>query len=283
MAQTSGPISQGTTAERQFTDVQWRDLFGDEPGVLADLNGTSYALTLPTTTDIVSVGSASQVSIARVAGFVHRIPAASTEPITIPAASGSARTDIIALRYDPAYTGAPGPVRLFRVAGSGTALPTYDSSSPGVEDLPLWSIQRSPGQTLAQATVKRMFPRLAPSLEVATGSPLPLSSPIGTIVRQGTATFRRALDSSQVPTWVSISAEYQGGEVTATTNATGGVQVNHTLGRVPTAVTVNATRDSGTGFFCIVYAKTSTTFSVRVYSGGGTYSNSSISFNWMAL
>jgi hypothetical protein len=207
VAQTSGPISQGTTAERQFTDVLWRDRFGDEPGVLGDMNGTAYALALPSSSDVVSVGSATQTSLATVAGFVHKIPAASPETITIPAASGSSRMDIIALRYDPAYTGAPGPVRLVRIAGSGASLPSYDSSPPGIEELPLWSILRAPGQNLSQATVKRLFPRVAPSLEVAVGSPLPSSSPLGTIVRQGATTFRRALDASQVPSWLGIGGD----------------------------------------------------------------------------
>jgi hypothetical protein len=201
VAQSSGPISQGTTAERQFTDVLWRDLLGDEPGVLGDMDGTAYALTLPGSGDVVAVGSASQASLARVAGFAHRIAAGSTEPITVPVASGSTRTDIIALRYDPAYTGLPGPVRLVRIAGTTSAVPTYDATPPGIEELPLFSITRAVGQALNLATVNRMFPRLAPVLDLGTTSALPTSSPLGTIVTQGRNRFQRQLVSGS-PAWV---------------------------------------------------------------------------------
>lgn len=206
MTQTSGPISQGTTAERQFTDVLWRDLFGDEPGVLGDLDGSAYAITLPTGSDIATVGSATQRSVARVAGFAHVIPQGAPEGITIPVASGSARTDIVALRYDPSYTGAPGPVRLVRVAGTSSGIPVYDAAPPGVEDLPLWAVTRQPGQALSQATALRLFPRLAPSLDLPTGAPLPLSSPIGATARQGGTQYRRALDGSGNPVWLPASA-----------------------------------------------------------------------------
>lgn len=202
MAQSSGPISQGTTAERQFTDVQWRDLFGDEPGVIGDLDGTSYALNLSGGGDVVNVGSTTQISMAKVAGFAHRIPQSNPEPITIPAAVGSTRTDIIGLRYDPAYTGLPGPVRLYRTVGSSASVPSYDASPPGVEDLPLFSITRAVGQALSLATVTRMFPRLAPSLDLPAGASMPTSSPLGTLLRVGKSKYRRELVAG-TPTWVS--------------------------------------------------------------------------------
>jgi hypothetical protein len=197
MAQSSAPI-----VNENLSDIDWRDLFGDEPGVVGDMDGTAYKLTLPTNSDIVSVGSASQASLARVAGFVHRIDAGDTEGITIPAASGASRTDIVALRYSAAHTGEPGPVRLVRINGTSTAIPTYDASPPGVEDLPLWAITRAPGQALSQATVVRLFPRLAPSLGVAPTAPLPLNAPLDTIVRRHRAIYRRELGSTQVPVWV---------------------------------------------------------------------------------
>lgn len=202
MAQSSGPISQGTPAERQFTDVLWRNLFGDEPGVVGDTDGTAYRLTLPSDSNIATVGSPTITSQARVAGFSHSIPAGQLEPIDIPAASGAARTDIIALRYDPSYTGLPGPVRLVRIVGTSSAIPSYDSAPPGVEDLPLWSVTRNPGQALNQATAKRIFPRLAPALTLEEGAPLPLDSPLGTKVLQGDAEFWRTLDSNGLPVWL---------------------------------------------------------------------------------
>lgn len=207
MAQSSGPISQGTTAERQFSDALWRDIFGDESGVIGDMNGTAYALVLPSGSDVAQVGSGNQLSTARVAGFGHRIPAGAPESITIPVATGAARTDIISLRYDPASTGAPGPVRLFRIAGTTSALPVYDDAPPGTEDLPLWAVTRSPGQNLSQATVTRLFPRLVPTLELNPGSPLPINSPLGTVLRQGSSRYRRQLDVSNVPAWTAEAAD----------------------------------------------------------------------------
>lgn len=205
MAQSSGPISQGTDAERQFTDVMWRDLFGDEPGVVGDISGAAYQLTLPTNSDVAQIGSATQDSVARLAGFAHRIPAGQPESITIPAASGTAQTSIVALRYDPAYTGAPGPVRLIRIAGTSASLPAYDSSPPGVEDLPLWAVTRQPNQALSQATVLRIFPRLAPVLDVPVGAALPLSSPLGTRLHQGANQYVRQLGGAGAPTWVNVT------------------------------------------------------------------------------
>lgn len=202
MAQSSGPISQGTNAERQMTDVLWRNLFGDEAGVIGDTDGTAYNITLPTGSDVATIGSATITSLAKVAGFSHAIPAASPEGITIPAASGATRTDIIALRHDPAYTGALGPVRLVRIAGTTVATPTYDDAPPGIEDLPLWTVTRAVGQALSQATVKRIFPRLAPTLTIEAGASLPTNSPLGTVLLQNGIQFWRVLDSNSVPVWL---------------------------------------------------------------------------------
>lgn len=239
MPESSGPISQGTTAERQFTDVQWRDLFGDEPGVLSDMDGTAYALNLGGGGDVVSVGSTTQASLARVAGFVHRIPQSSPQTITIPAASGSTRTDIIALRYDPAFTGLPGPVRLTRIAGSSASVPAYDASPPGVEDLPLWSITRAVGQALSLATVTRMFPRLSPLLDLPVGQPLPTSSPLGTVVRQGARTSVRQIVSGS-PAWVQDPVPSRFFERTATPSVSVPATTSVSLGTFVTSETTSA-------------------------------------------
>jgi len=199
MTQVSAP-----QVGEQFTDTSWRDLFGDEPGVVGDLNGTAYAISLPPDSDVARVGSANQDSLSRVAGFSHKIPAGQYEGVTIPVASGSARTDLIAVRYDPAFTDDPGPCRLARIAGTSTGLPAYDAAPPGIEDLPLWSITRQPGQALSQATVRQLFPRLAPTLTVPVGAPLPDSSPLGTHAYQGAQQFVRELGTSGVPVWAPI-------------------------------------------------------------------------------
>lgn len=204
MAQQSGPISQGTDAERQMTDVLWRDLFGDEPGVYSDTDGTAYQVKLATDSNTVSVGSSTIDSIARVAGFAHKIPAGQPETIEVPTAT-VIRNDILALRYDPSFTGAPGPVRLVRIAGTSTGLPAYDASRPGIEDLPLVSITRAPGQALSQATVTRLFPRVSPMLDHPVGAALPTNSPIGTRLWQGTTQFTRTLGGGGAPVWVNTT------------------------------------------------------------------------------
>lgn len=201
MAESSGPISVGTTAERQFTDVQWRSLFGDEPGIVGDMDGSSYAITLGPTADTITVGSATQASEAKVAGFQHRIPSGAPVSMTIPAAVGSTRTDLIALRYDPSFTGAPGPVRLVRIAGSSSAIPAYDASPPGIEELPLFAITRAVGGLIAAATVTRVSPRIGPVIDLPVGVAQPTSSPLGSILRQGVSQYHRRLVST-TPTWV---------------------------------------------------------------------------------
>jgi hypothetical protein len=188
-----------------MTDVLWRDLFGDESGVVGDMDGTAYALSLPGSGDIVTVGSTTQASLARVAGFAHRIPQSSPDTITIPAAVGSTRTDIIGLRYDPTYTGLPGPVRLYRTVGSSAAIPTYDDSPPGVEDLPLFAITRAVGQALSLATVTRMYPRVAPTLNLPATATRPTSSPLGSYLIQGSTRYVRDLNPSNVPEWRQLT------------------------------------------------------------------------------
>lgn len=206
MPETSGPRVTGTDAERQLDDLTWRDLFGDEAGVISDMDGSAYKLTLPTTGDVVSVGSTTQASLAMVGGFRHRISAGDTQDVTLAAVSGSARTDVISLKLDLAgFTGAPGPVRLVVTQGTSTAIPVLDDSSPGVEHLPLWALTRQPGQNLSQASVKRLYPRITPSRSIAPDSPLPGSSPLGTIVRQDDVEYRRVLDAASVPSWKKYS------------------------------------------------------------------------------
>lgn len=198
MPQSAAPI-----VGVNLSDQDWRDLFGDEPGIIGDLDGTAYKLTTSPDTDVVQVGSTTQRSMARVAGFVHRIPAGETEPLTIPAAVGSARTDVIALRYDPSYSGAPGPVRLVVISGSASGPPTLDQSAPGIEEMPLWAVTRAVGQSLASATFRQLFSRYAPVLDMPVEADLPTSAPLGTIVTKGSVTYRRGL-SGTTPTWLQF-------------------------------------------------------------------------------
>jgi len=188
-----------------LSDVDWRDFGLGEAGVVADFNGSSYQLSLPTDSDVARIGSPTQRSVAHVANFKHVIPMGETEPLTIPAASASDRTDLIVLRYDPNYSGQPGPVRLARIPGSPTGV-TWDDAPPGIEELPLWAITRKPGQALSQATVNRIYQRLAPNIEITDNMSLPGSSPLGSIIRQGKRTYERVLDRNGIPVWSQTNA-----------------------------------------------------------------------------
>lgn len=202
MPETSGPRITGTAAERQMDDLLWRDMFGSEAGVVGDIDGSAYKLTLPSSSNTVQVGSTTQPSLSIVGGFRHRISAGETEGVDLSPVVGGARTDIIAARLDLAgFTGAPGPVRLVGIEGTSTSLPAFDDAAPGVEDLPLWSLTRQPGQALSQAQVKRLFSRLAPVLEVPPDASLPLNSPLGTVAYWQDNQYRRELSAQSVPVW----------------------------------------------------------------------------------
>jgi hypothetical protein len=207
MTQVSAPV-----VGEQFTDTSWRDLFGDEPGVVGDLDGSAYKITLAPDSDVAQIGSSTQNSTSRVAGFSHKIPIAASEGVTIPAASGSARTDLIVVRYNPDQADPSARVRLARIAGTSAGLPAYDASPPGMEDLPLWAVTRQPGQALSQATLLDLRVRIGPALLIPVGAPLPLSSPLGTRVRQGRIEYQRVLDQSSLAVW----APFAGSEPTLT-------------------------------------------------------------------
>lgn len=201
MPQQSGPIT-----GLGFTDDTWRDIFGAEPAIEGDVNGTAYQLTLPTGTDVAQLGSPSQDSKANVAGRSHKIPAGQTEGLTIPPSSNPAvgRTDLIVCRFDPAWqAAAPGPVRLFRVPGvEGSAVrPAYDGDTQGVEDLPLYAITRKKDQSLNQAAVVDLRTRTGPNLLLAKDDDLPGNVPLGTRAVRAGRQWIRELNQASTPTW----------------------------------------------------------------------------------
>lgn len=204
MAQSSGPLT-----NQPFTDQQWRSAIGAEPGITGDVNGSAYSITLANNSDVASVGSTSQESHAIVGGFPHVVPPGQPEGVTIPAPTSADRTDLIVLRYDPTWGAVePGPVRLFRIAGTeGAGLPTYDASPPGVEDLPLWAVTRTVGPALSQATVVDLRTWTGPNLLVR--EVLPTSAPLGTqaFVTTTRLAFVRVLDDQQSPTWRPLVPE----------------------------------------------------------------------------
>lgn len=223
----------------EFTDTTWRNLFVDQTGIVGDYDGSSYRLTLPTTGDLAALGSTTQDSLAKVAGFGHRIARNDTATIEVPPvlAAGSVRTDVIALRYDPSYSGAPGPVRLVVVTGTvGTVatMPVLDRAAPGIEDLPLYAVTRRYNTTLSQSTVQSLRQWTGESLYLGTGNPLPTSAPLGSLLTLGLAQYQRVLPGT-TPTWQPLPGNLTG---TSTARPSGiGLPVGSTVYETDTRLT----------------------------------------------
>lgn len=199
--QEAGPL-----LGHNFTDAVWRSIFGAEPGIVGDHNGSAYGITLPPASDSVEIGSASIESRSMVGGFGHAIPAATTQSLLIPASSNASigRTDLITVRLDAStFSTEPGPVRLHRIPGvEGSATrPSYDDSPPGVEDMPLYAITRKQGQALTEATVVDLRVRTGPHILVPAGVSMPTSVPLGTRATRGGAVWRYDMVGSS-PDWV---------------------------------------------------------------------------------
>lgn len=192
-----------------FTDAQWRTIIGQEAGIVGDTDGTAYTISLPASSDVAEVGSASEDSAAVVGGFGHRIPAGLTQSIEIPPSTNATngRGDVIALSYDPTNVGAP--VNLVRIPGveGSTTLPPLDEGPPGAEVLALWEVRRRAGQGLNQATVRDMRTWASPHLYVAPDRGLSPDVPLGTVARRGSgpSRFVRVLQGT-TPAWIQEGA-----------------------------------------------------------------------------
>lgn len=185
MPQTSGPF-----ADEPFTDEQWRFLVGDEAGIVGDVDGTGFRLTLSSSSNEFLLGSDTAPSLANVAGRLHKIGQGNTERYVgiIPDAVGGPQVHIIASRHDPAWSlrsaGADGPVRTVVISGTaGGGSPSFDGGYPGVEDLPHWKITRQPGKALTDPTtvVEDLRTWRSHTIHVRTRDQLPLDVPIGTV------------------------------------------------------------------------------------------------------
>lgn len=204
MAQESGPL-----VGANFTDTQWRAIFGGEPGIVGDVDGSAYNITLGAGTDDALLGSTTQDSVAVVGGFMHRIVEDSTQAVTIPPSTNVVgRTDIIAVRLDSGtYTTAPGPCRLVRIAGveGSTARPSLDEAPPGVEDFPLWAVTRKGNGTSAeglnQASKVDLRRRTGPNLLVPASESLPTNVPLGTRASRAGETYLRRLNTGGTAEW----------------------------------------------------------------------------------
>lgn len=200
-AQQSGPLP-----GEKFTQGRWSEIFGANAGIVGDTNGSAFGLTLPPASDVAEVGSPSIESVVIVGGFPLIIPAGLTQSVPIPASTNASvgRTDLIVARFDAAlFTTAPGPVRLFRHAGTeGSASSTaYDSAMPSPIMLPLWAITRKQGQSLNQATVRDLRTWSGENFLVASGGLLPQAAPLGSRATRDGAVYHRDLVGSSVD-WV---------------------------------------------------------------------------------
>lgn len=233
MAQESGPL-----VGANFTDTQWRAIFGGEPGIVGDVDGTAFNLTLGAGTDDALLGSTTQDSVAVVGGFMHRIAEDSTQAVTIPPSTDvKGRTDIIAVRLDQGtYTTAPGPCRLVRIEGveGSTARPSMDEAPPGVEDFPLWAVTRKGNGTTAeglnQAAKVDLRRRTGPNLLVPAGEALPPDVPLGTRAQRDRSEFVRGLNSSGSAEWRELFEPTRGDrplvQIGRTTSMSGLVPAN---------------------------------------------------------
>lgn len=191
-----------------FEDEVWRGLFGAEPAILGDYDGSAFGITRPPTGDTVEIGSASIDSNLMVGGFLLRIPAGTTQSLEIPASTNAAagRTDLIVARLAPAsYTTPPGPVRLYRIPGTEGSgdRPSYTDvpSGSGIEHFPLYAINRKQGQALTESIVTSMRIRTGPHVFVDPGVFTFPSMPLGSTATRDGIDWSRELVAG-TPTWV---------------------------------------------------------------------------------
>lgn len=190
-----------------FTDRGWRAAFAGRTGVIGDADGSSFGLTLPAEGATAQLGSATQPSRLVVDGYGLEVGQGTTQSLDIPASSGggtNGRTDLVVARLNlSSFTTAPGPVRLVRIAGTEGSLTvpaaTYDLD--GIRDLPLYAVRRRQGESLNQAIVTDMRPRLAYNYDVPVNAPLPASAPLGSRASRGDVIYRRDSVGSAVD-WV---------------------------------------------------------------------------------
>lgn len=205
----TGIEQSGPLPGEKFTLARWRQIFGNETGIISDSDGSAYGITLPSGSDTAEIGSATIESIALIHGHPHIIPAGQTQSIDIPASVGggaTGRTDRVVLRRDPAtYGTAPGPIRLTRIAGTegSSTVPDIDPAT----DLKLFRVTRIEGQSLNQASAVPEMTRLGRNLLVQATATLP-DAPLGTHAVRAGAIFRRDLVGGS-PDWVVESSPVQ--------------------------------------------------------------------------
>ena len=102
-----------------------------------------------------------------------------------------------------AFTTAPGPVRLFRVAGTEGSLtpPTATYDQDGIRDEVLYAVRRRQNEGLNQAIVTDMRRRLGYNYDVHRDAPLPANAPLGSRCSRSGTVYRRDVVGSTID-WV---------------------------------------------------------------------------------
>jgi hypothetical protein len=205
---TDAAISEPGTDGAPFTDRGWRAAFAGRTGIVDDVNGSSFNLTLPAEGATAELGSSTQPSRLVVDGYGLEVAQGATQSLTIPASSGggtNGRTDLIVARLNlSVFTTAPGPVRLHRIAGTegSTSRPAATYDQDGIRDLPLYAVRRIQGQSLNQAIVTDLRPRLGHNYDVPLDAPLPTNAPLASRCSRGGVVWRRDTVDSTVD-WVA--------------------------------------------------------------------------------
>lgn len=200
----SGPI-----VDQDFTSDQYRDGHADEAGIVNDFDGSAFGLTLPTSGSEALVGSATQDSVAHVAGYPIRIPAGTPQSIDIPVSTNAAvgRTDLIVARYSAAWLSSTprGPVRIHRVAGtegSGTGPAPVNNPYGGTKDLVLFAVNRRQGEQPTLVADRRI--RVGRHLYLRPNGILP-NAPLGYTAFRDGFTWERRFGTDSAPDWVEVS------------------------------------------------------------------------------
>lgn len=185
-----------------FTDRGWRAAFAGRTGIVCDVDGSAFGLTLPAEGSTVEIGSPTVPSRLVVDGFGLEVPTATTQSLSVPASVGggtAGRTDLIVGRL----TTGPMNLRLHRIPGTegSTTLPSASFNPTGTRDLVLYRIRRREGEGLPQAIVTDLRPRIGLHHLVLPGAPLPANATLGDRATRDGIAWRLDFDGA-TPDWI---------------------------------------------------------------------------------
>jgi hypothetical protein len=195
MTETSFPLT-----DSDFTNAQWAAIVGDAADGILDDWGNPYSITV-NTNDTVTIGvSSTGTNRAVVNGFGHSMDAPVTLPV--PAVTSATRYHV-GLLYDPANGALPVSLQVLK----GTNPPLTSEQ----QFLPLFTFDRTVGQTLQAATLTTLRPRRRQTISVASASALdrmwPLLFLYGTeVYSESEDLWFRTAGNAAAPRWDQIGA-----------------------------------------------------------------------------